>query len=481
MTDQGRNTMSEYWSWTACELATAIAKGQISSVEATQSAIERMSAVNPTLNAVVDALADEAMDAAEHADRVLRRHGPSGPLHGVPVTVKVNVDYAKRATTNGVVAYRELIAPYDGSVVGNLRKTSAVVIGRTNTPSYSMRWFTENDLHGATRNPHNAAMTCGGSSGGAGAATAAGTGAMGHGNDIGGSVRYPAYCCGVYGLRPTAGVVPAYNPSQLAERMIVSQMAAVQGPLARSVHDIALSMRALSASDPRDIWQVPVERSMFDIAHRPCRVAMLAETGDCAVDPAVTAAIRRAGTILSDAGYQVEEVAIPSLTEAADLWRLVLGNEIRAGLWPLVQEHGDEKVKKSISDLLDGVPELDRDGFLKAVAKRSTMLREWQMFLTDFPLVLTAVSWQLPYAVGEDQRHDLDFEEYYRQLAPTTATPILGLPGLAVPMGLTQSRPVGVHLIADRFKEHVLLDAGAVLERANGPVAPVTPASQANM
>lgn len=469
--------MTELWSWTACELADAIATGRISSVEATKSALARMEAVNPALNAVVDTLTDEAVDAAERADDVLRRSGPSGPLHGVPVTVKINVDYAGRATTNGVVEYRELIAPEDGSVVRNLRATNAVIIGRTNTPSYSMRWFTENDLHGATLNPHNAAVTCGGSSGGAGSATAAGIGAMGHGNDIGGSVRYPAYCCGLYGLRPTAGLVPMYNPSQLAERMIVSQMSAVQGPLARSVRDVALSMRALCAADARDIWQVPVPESAFDIAHRPCRVAMLAETEDCAVDPAVTASIRHAGAILSDAGYQVEEVAIPSLTEAADLWRLVLGNEMRAGLWPLVQKYGDEKVKRSIGVLLNGVPDLDRDGFLKALAQRSTMLRKWQQFFGSYPLILTAVSWQLPYDLGEDQRHDLDFEEFYRRLAPTTATPILGLPGLSAPMGLAQSRPVGVHLIADRYREDVLLDAGAVLERANGRITPATPES----
>ena len=150
---------------------------------------------------------------------------------------------------------------------------------------------------------------------------------------------------------------------------------------------------------------------------------------------------------------------------------------MRAGLWPLVQKHGDEKVKRSIGVLLKGVPDLDRDGFLKALAQRSTMLRKRQQFFASYPLILTAVSWQLPYDLGEDQRHDLDFEEFYRRLAPTTATPILGLPGLSAPMGLAQSRPVGVHLIADRYREDVLLDAGAVLERANGRITPATPES----
>lgn len=466
----------EPWSWTASELAAAIACGRLSSVEATQSALSRMEAVNPAINAVVDPLPEAALEAARQADVTLRRQGPLGPLHGVPVTVKINVDYGGRATTNGVVAYRDLIAPDDGSVVRNLRASGAVIVGRTNTPAFSMRWFTENDLHGATLNPHDAAITPGGSSGGAGAATAAGIGAMGHGNDIGGSVRYPAYCCGLYGLRPTSGLVPAYSPSQLAERPIASQMSSVQGPLARSAADIALAMRALAGHDPRDIWQVPAPAGVFDTTRRPCRVAMQAETGECAVDPAVSAAIRRAGAILADAGYEVVETEIPSMTEAADLWRQVFGSEMRAGLWPLAQQHGDAKTKHSLKVLIETTPDLDRDAFLKTFARRSTLLRKWQLFFEEFPLILTAVSWRSPLPVGYDQRTDLDFEPFYRELSPTTATPILGLPGLTAPVGAAPGKPIGVQLIASRFGEPVLLSAATALERAMGPMKPVDPA-----
>jgi amidase len=466
----------EPWSWTASELAAAIACGRLSSVEATQSALSRMEAVNPAINAVVDPLPDAALAAARQADAALRRQGPLGPLHGVPVTVKINVDYGSRATTNGVVAYRDLIAPDDGSVVRNLRASGAVIVGRTNTPAFSMRWFTENDLHGATLNPHDTSITPGGSSGGAGAATAAGIGAMGHGNDIGGSVRYPAYCCGLYGLRPTSGLVPAYNPSQLAERPIASQMSSVQGPLARSAADIALAMRALAKYDPRDIWQVPAPAGVFDTARKPCRVAMQAETGECAVEPSVSAAIRQAGAVLADAGYEVIETAIPSMTEAADLWRQVFGSEMRAGLWPLAQQHGDAKTKHSLKLLIETTPDLDRDAFLKTFARRSTLLRKWQLFFEEFPLILTAVSWRPPLPAGYDQRPDLDFEPFYRELSPTTATPILGLPGLTAPVGAVPGKPIGVQLIAGRFGEPLLLSAAAALERATGPMQPVDPA-----
>lgn len=469
MTDQ-------FWSWTAANLATAIAAGQITSVQATESALSHMDAVNPAINAVVDPLHDDAMVAARAADATLKKTGPLGPLHGVPVTIKVNVDYAGRATTNGVVAYKDLIAPEDGSVVRNLKASGAVIIGRTNTPAYSMRSFSNNDLHGHTLNPHDPAITPGGSSGGAGSATAAGIGAMGHGNDIGGSVRHPAFCNGIYGFRPTTGMTPAFNPSQLSERFIVSQMAAVQGPHTRSLEDIRLAMQVLSAHDPRDIWQIPAGDTYAPLDHRPCRVALHAETDEARVDPEVTAAIRMAGEMLSDAGYDVVETPPPSLWEAMEFWLLILGNEMRAGLGPLMLEHGDWKMKRAFALLTDGITDIpDRDGFLKAYAHRSTLLRKWQLFFEDYPLLLTAVTWAKPMPDDYDISDDLDRDWFRRVTAPMSGTPTLGLPGLTVPVGTTLGNPMGVQLIAARHGDRRLLQAGAALERAIGVIAPVDP------
>ncbi|MET3598318.1 amidase [Martelella mangrovi] len=466
----------DLWRWSAADLARGIAAGHFTSVEATTSALARMDAVNQPLNAVVDPLHDDAMAAAQAADETLRRTGPLGPLHGVPVTAKINADYGGRATTNGVVAYRDLIAPEDGSVVRNLKASGAVIIGRTNTPCYSMRGFTSNDLHGQTLNPHNPAITAGGSSGGAGAATAAGIGAMGHGNDIGGSVRHPANCNGLYGLRPTAGMAPAFNPSQAAERFIVSQMAAVQGPLARSMEDIRVAMQALSAPDPRDIWQIPAGDEYRVPEHAPCRVAIHAETDESVVDPEVSAAIRHAGEILSDAGYDVVEVAPPSLWEAMEFWLLLLGNEMRAGLGLLMEEHGDWKMKQAYRVLTDGIPEIsDRDGFLKAYARRSALLRQWQLFFEEYPLVVTAVTWTRPMPAEHDVSEGLDYDWFRRATAPMSGTPTLGLPGLAAPVNTVPGRPMGVQLLAGRHQDHRLLQAGIVLERAIGQILPVDP------
>ena len=207
------------------------------------------------------------------ADDARRRGDVLGPLHGVPVTVKVNVDTKGRATTNGVVAFKDNVATEDSPVVANLRKAGALIIGRTNTPAFSVRWFTENDLHGRTLNPWSREHTPGGSSGGASSAVAAGMGAIAHGNDLAGSVRYPAYCTGVVGLRPSFGRVPAFLPSAKEERPLSMAMMSVQGPLARNVADLRLALQAMSAGDARDPWWVPAPLSGPALP-RPLRVAM---------------------------------------------------------------------------------------------------------------------------------------------------------------------------------------------------------------
>ena len=248
--------MTETWRLSAAELADRIRARQLSAREAAQSALERLAAVNPLINAVVDCRPDEVLAQADAVDAALARGETPGILAGVPVTVKVNIDQAGHATTNGVTLQRDLIAASNSPVVDNLRKAGAVILGRTNTPAFSYRWFTSNQLHGTTRNPRDPRLTPGGSSGGAAAAVASGIGHLAHGTDIAGSIRYPAYACGVHGLRPSLGRVPAYNAS-LPERAIGPQLTAVSGPIGRSIQDLRLGLAAMSAPDARDPWWVP--------------------------------------------------------------------------------------------------------------------------------------------------------------------------------------------------------------------------------
>ncbi len=195
----------DLWRLGAVELAAGIRARQISARAATTSVLSRIAAVNPRINALPEVMADDTLATADAADRALAAGLATGALHGVPVTIKVNVDMAGHATTDGIVAAKDSIATSDSPLVANLRGAGAVIVGRSNTPAFSLRWFTDNDLHGRTLNPFDPSVTPGGSSGGAAAAVATGMGPIAHGNDYGGSIRHPAWACGVVGLRTTTG------------------------------------------------------------------------------------------------------------------------------------------------------------------------------------------------------------------------------------------------------------------------------------
>src|SRR5947209_9605999 len=248
--------MHDLWRLSAAEIANLIRSKRISAREAAIAALERLLAVNPKINTVVDHRPDEVLAQADAIDAAIARGENPGPLAGVPVTVKVNIDQQGFATTNGVTLQRDAIATTNSPVIDNLRKAGAVILGRTNCPAFSYRWFTTNLIHGDTKNPRDPSITPGGSSGGAGAAVAAGIGHIAHGTDIAGSIRYPAYACGVHGLRPTVGRVAAFNAS-LPERTIGAQISAVSGPLARTIGDLRIALKVMSGKDLRDPWWVP--------------------------------------------------------------------------------------------------------------------------------------------------------------------------------------------------------------------------------
>src|SRR3954454_4877922 len=330
--------MTDLWRLSAADLAARIASKQVSAREAATSALDRLDAVNPQINAVVDHRPDDVLRQADAVDAAIARGERLGPLAGVPVTIKVNVDQVGFATTNGLKLQRDLIATSNNPVVENLVKAGAVLLGRTNTPAVSYRWFTSNQIHGDTKNPRDPQITPGGSSGGAGAATAAGIGHIGHGTDIAGSVRYPAYACGIHGLRPTVGRIPAFN-TQFPERPIGPQISAVSGPLARTVNDVRIALAAMSARDVRDVWWMPVP---LEGPPLPKRVTLCVNPDGLNPVPEVVAALRDAARRLEAAGWTVEEIKdTPPMQEAALLQtRLWLGDGYEAQL-AAAEKEGD--------------------------------------------------------------------------------------------------------------------------------------------
>jgi amidase len=301
--------MTDLWRKSAAELASLVRSRKASAKEVTEDALARLAQVNPAINAVVTEFPDEALQAAQHIDDQLARKQPVGALAGVPVTVKINVDQVGHTTTTGVRIQRDLKAETDNPVVANLRKAGAVIIGRTNTPAFSLRWFTRNSLHGHTRNPWGRSITPGGSSGGAAAAVAAGIGAIAHGTDIAGSIRYPAYACGIHGLRPSLGRVPNINFTT-KDRLIGGQLMAVSGPLARTVADLRLALHAMAQEDARDPWWTPVP---LDLGPAPKRAALTIAPDALDVSPEVSSALRDAARRLQAAGWEVVETDCPSL------------------------------------------------------------------------------------------------------------------------------------------------------------------------
>src|SRR6202521_2619344 len=240
--------MEELWRLSAADIAALIKSKKVSAKQAASAALARLDAVNPSINAVVDHRPEDVLAQAAAIDAAIARNQDIGPLAGVPVTVKVNIDQVGFATTNGLKLQRDVIAATNSPVVDNLRKAGAVILGRTNCPAFSYRWFTTNLVHGNTKNPRDPSITPGRASGGAVAAVAAGIGHIAHGTDIAGSIRYPAYACGVHGLRPTAGRVAAHNAA-LPERTLGAQISAVSRPLARTIGDIRIALAAMSGRD----------------------------------------------------------------------------------------------------------------------------------------------------------------------------------------------------------------------------------------
>src|SRR6185295_13676284 len=242
--------MSEIWQLPATELAQRIARRQLSSVEVVDAHLARIDAVNPALNAVVRILADEARAEAAAADRKLAAGESVGPLHGVPFTVKENIDMAGLPTTWGVPALAQAVVPVDAPVVERMRAAGAIPIARTNLPDMALRVHTDSSLHGLTRNPWHPGRTAGGSSGGEAAALASGMSPIGLGNDIGGSLRNPATACGIASIKPTLGRFPIANTVPAPDGSLTQQLMHVDGPMARTVADLRAALEILAGPHP---------------------------------------------------------------------------------------------------------------------------------------------------------------------------------------------------------------------------------------
>ena len=458
------------WQWSAKQIAEAARIGEISALEATEAAIARMVAVNPALNAVVESLADTALAEASDLDA----NGTiKGPLHGVPVTIKINVDQAGHATSNGVEAFRDLVASEDAPVVQNLKRAGAVVIGRTNTPEFSFRADTDNPLFGRTYNPWGGHLSAGGSSGGAGAAVMAGIGALAHGNDIGGSLRFPASANGAVTVKPGLGRVPAWNPSQRAERGLLAQLMSVQGLMARTAADLNLSMPSLIAPDPRDPFHVPIPWRGAQ-TDGPVRVAFTREDFGFGLHPDVATALDGAASALSDAGYAVEEVDPPLVREAAEVGYRALLGEVKVLLGAEIQREGSETLNGIFAEYHREFPPYEGDELLGMLAKRTHYARQWSLFLEEYPLVLTPFLLAPFFTAGRDEEGRDGVREALGRAHWSFLMNFIGIPAGNLPTHIADlqegAQPIGVQIVGQRWREDMIVDAMEAIEESVPPV-----------
>ena len=465
----------DLWQLDATDLARLIRTGQASAREAVDSVLGRLHKVNPAINAVVRVFEAEARAAAETADAARARGHALQPLHGVPVTVKINVDQAGQPTDNGVVPLKDFIAKEDSPVVANLKHAGAIIVGRTNAPAFSMRIFSDNALHGRTLNPRDPTVTPGGSSGGAGASIATGICPIAHGNDIGGSVRIPAYCNGVVGLRTGFGRIPSFNPTAAnAGRPVGGILMAVQGPHTRTVRDARLALEVMARGDRRD-WRwndVPMQGPP---PARPIKVAIVPEFPGSKTHPAQAAAVRRAAAHLKAAGYVVDEILPPDLERGVELWHMIIATESYGALWPQMQKMGDPDGIAAMRSWFEIHKPVDLAAYAGALTEREGVVFRWMGFMQQWPLVILPTLADVP----PKQVSDTTVEgqaAIFDSMRPTLMAPLLGLPGLAVPVGSHGKLRTGVQIMAMRNREDLCLDAGEVIEAAEGVVTPIDPA-----
>ncbi|MGH3407042.1 MAG: amidase [Streptosporangiaceae bacterium] len=459
----------------AITLAGLLRRGQVSAREVITAHIERIEAANPAINAIVTRTFDAALAKAAAADQALARGEPPGVLHGLPVAHKDLIETAGVRTTYGSPLYADFVPAHDALIVRRMAAAGAISLGKTNIPEFGAGSHTVNPVFGATRNPYDHARSAGGSSGGAGAALAARMISLADGSDLGGSLRNPASFNNVVGLRPSPGRVPAWPFADVADVM------GVQGPMGRTVADVALLLAVISGPDPGVPLALdqppPLLAGPGQVAGllagagglRGLRVAWSPDLG-LPVQRDVLDTLAPARQVLADLGGQVVDAA-PDLTGADDVFRTWRAFRFATRFGPLLREHPDQLGPNVTWNTERGleltVADLSRiTGLQAALAERVTR------FFADVDVLACPVSQVVPFDVGLDWVHDIDgrpLDTYLDWMASCYLISVTGLPAMSVPAGFTPGGlPVGLQLVGRRRGEWDLLRVGQAFEAATG-------------
>ncbi|HEV8145317.1 MAG TPA: amidase [Bryobacteraceae bacterium] len=444
------------------EMASMVRAGSISSLELVMAHLDQIDRVNPYLNAFTMLFADQAKAAARRADQGLK----TGALHGVPVTVKDSFDIAGFPTRIGSYFTSEQPAAEDSAVVARLRRAGAIILGKTNTPEFLASYETDNFVTGRTNNPWDVERTPGGSSGGEAAAIASFCSPGGVGSDGGGSIRVPAHFCGIVGLKTTPGRVsrvghrPEESPTGLG----------VMGPLARSVSDARLLFEVLAGYDDRDPFSAPVPLQPANL--EGLRIGFMEQWYDTPVQPAVRRALRAAAEALAGLGFAVEEFRPEGLERAPNLWSFLFSELPARGMKDRIAGREAEAHWTSTENLDKLLERPPASGWqvMEMLSARDAMRRRLLEQMRKFPVLLLPVS-SIAAFQHRNRRFDTETKPVglFQAMMPATTFNLLGLPGLAIPFGVSEDGlPVAIQIVGRPWDEETLLELGVRLEEARG-------------
>jgi amidase len=463
---------TELWRLGASELAEMIHAKKVSATEVVTAHLGRIQTANPSVNAITVVLAEDAIAAAAVLDERLARGESCGPLHGVPFTVKENIDLAGSATTEGVPVLAGYLPDADAPHIAQLRAAGGIPIARTNLPDFGLRWHSDNALRGATQNAWDRNRTPGGSSGGEAVALATGMTPLGMGNDLGGSLRIPSQFNGTAALKPSYGRIAMRHTTTPVEPPITFQLWAVEGPMARCVRDLRLAYGVMCGPDPRDPFWTPAP--LYGPApHRPVRVAMVCDPGGLGVDADVAAGVQAAADALTTAGYEVVP-ADPPVMEAYISWRSLLLSDTRL-LWPIIRPIISSGADSFMQAMFEIEPPFDLAEYSAGLASRLGIARAWAHFQETRPLILGPVCTRQPFLVGRDVSGVEAVRAIADSMCLTVAVNNLGLPSVAVPVGIANCLPQGVQVIGPRYREDLCLAAAEAIETQLGVITPIDP------
>jgi amidase len=448
----------------AAALARAIRAKEVSSAEVVQAYLQRIEAVNPRLNAVVQLCAEAAQAEARAADVALARGEMTAPLHGVPMTIKDSLDTAGVVTTGGTKGRATFVPAKDATLVARLRAAGAILLGKTNTPELTLAGETDNLLYGRTNNPYDLSRTPGGSSGGAAAIVAAGGAPFDIGSDTAASIRWPAHCCGITGIKPTAGRVPRTGhiiPFGLGARDLLTQ----NGPMARFVEDLSLILPIICGPDWQDPAIVPMplgDPAAVELTR--LRAAVHTDNGIVTPTAAIQDAVRRAARALTDAGMAVEEACPRALTRSHTLAAALAAADGRAWVQRLLANAGTTEVHPWLASNLAPAQGMSVAEFTALLEEIDQFRSEMLAFMEPYDVILCPVNAlpALPHGTWRDAFGRGAFS--YTQAYNVTGWPAAVVRGGTSPEGL----PLGVQIVARPWREDVALAVAQCLEGALG-------------